>query len=144
MFETEFYTLLASGAELQALLGNSASPAIARADDSTGIFPGLLPEETPMPGVEWHLVSDLSLDSMQGVNRLSPKRLQINAYAADYMTCKRVAAAVCALIGGYQGPLSQGGYLSSVIRNGGSDVFEERPMLFRAILDFSMMYTENG
>jgi hypothetical protein len=144
MFETEFPTLLASGAKLQALLGNSASPVARRADGSTGIFPGLWPEAAPLPGLEWHVVSDRSLDSMEGVNRTSPKRVQINVYATAYLTCKQVAAAVCALIGGYQGALSQGGYLSSVIRNGVSDVFEEKPDIFRAILDFSLTYTDAG
>lgn len=144
MFETEFYQLLASGTALQSLLGNSVSPAVQRADNTTGIFPGTWPEEAPLPGVEWKIVSDRSIDTMEGVNRTSPKRVQLNVYASEYLACKQVAAAVCALLGGYRGVLSQGGYLSGVIRNGVSDVFEEKPLLYRAIINYSMMYTDNG
>lgn len=144
MFEIEFPALLGSGTALQSLLGNSISPPAMRADGTTGIFPGLLPEQVTMPAVEWHVVSDRSNDVMEGVNALSSKRVQLNSYATGYLACKQVAREICTILGGYRGGLILGGYLSSVIRNGVSDVFEEKPYLFRAIVDYSMLYTDTS
>jgi hypothetical protein len=145
MFESDFYGLLSGDETLQALLGNSTSPLATRADGKSGIYPVSLPEAGAVPAaIVWMIISGNSIDTMEGCNATGPRRIQIDVYAAEYEVAKAVAAEVKSLLCGYWGILAGGGYLSSVILNLEQDMFEDVPLLFRAILDFSLMYTDAG
>jgi hypothetical protein len=142
MFESDFYALLTSDATLQSLLGNSASPVATRGDGKSGIFPVTLPSASTLPAIVWLIISGSSIDTLQGCNLTGRKRVQLDVYAAEYETAKAVFAELKNLLCGYRGATQSGGYITSVIKNLEQDVFEEVPLLFRAILDFSMLYTE--
>lgn len=81
------YLILSGNATLQTLLGTSAS----RGDSASGIFPGMLPEETTMPAIVYTQVAGQPLqESMQGTGPLTSMRIRFSCYGDTYKKAKEL------------------------------------------------------
>jgi hypothetical protein len=81
------YSLLSTNASLQVLLGTTTS----RSDSTTGIFPGLLPEEVPMPAIVYQLIAGQPLqESLQGTGPLTSTRIRFTCYGSTYKQAREL------------------------------------------------------
>ena len=81
------YAVLVANASMQEALGSVAS----RTDSTTGIFPGLAPDEVPMPYIVYQQIAGQPLQqSMQGTGALTTARLRFSCYGTTYKQAKEL------------------------------------------------------
>lgn len=81
------YAVLSANASLQALLGTTTT----RTDSTTGMFPGLLPEEVPMPAMVYQQIAGEPLQtSMDGTGRLTTARFRFTCYGSTYKQARNL------------------------------------------------------
>jgi Protein of unknown function (DUF3168) len=135
------YDLLSNDSGLQTLLGT----ATARADKTTGVFPGLAVKEATLPNVVMTQVGAEPVTSYEGNNRLQNARLRFSCQGGSYKTAKQVAAAVKHVLSGLLATLNdgtevQGAWLVSEI-----DTTDEvlEGTVFSTHVDFSLQFVDN-
>ena len=99
------YAVLSTNADLQALLGTTTS----RSDSTTGIFPGLLPEEVPMPALVYQQIAGAPLqESLQGTGALTSTRIRFTAYGSTYKQARELGRVLNLLMISIDGTLPAG------------------------------------
>ncbi|WP_370286955.1 DUF3168 domain-containing protein [Pseudooceanicola nanhaiensis] len=114
------------------LTGDAAVAALA----TGGVNWGAHPQGQPLPAVVLFLVSGAGGHTLDGPNRLFEGRVQIDCYAQDYGTAKRLSRAVIAALDGHAGGVFQRIFWASSrdLRDATYSEAAERP--FRMSLDF--------
>jgi Protein of unknown function (DUF3168) len=107
------------------------------------VRPMMLPEGSTLPAMVFTVVATTPLASMDGVNALQTKRVQIDCYAANAPAAKQLAAALHNLLDGYKGTLSEGTLVMSSLPDQDVDSFEYDPQMFRIACDFTVKFIES-
>jgi hypothetical protein len=134
--------LLAADPGTSGILGSPA----ARADKTTGIFPGTMPEGTPMPALEYSDVHAENEMTHDGPDPFTMQRIQLSCHGASYGDAKHLARAVRQALESYTGPLGDVDMceVDSMHRISELDAFEYGPFDYMAALDFEIAYRDRA
>ncbi|WP_372804377.1 DUF3168 domain-containing protein [Paracoccus seriniphilus] len=119
------------------LLGNTAIAARVgdRVDWGEGMQGGAL------PSITLQVVSSTNQHSMQGPDRLSQSRVQVDVYAASYGEAKVLQRAVLGALDGYRGGSMQGIFHAGS-RDGREAGTSEAERPYRVSMDFMTNWSE--
>lgn len=132
--------LLAADAGVNGILGTPST----RKDGTTGIWPGTMPEGTPLPALEYndiHAENEMTLD---GPEPFTMQRISFSCHGAQYGDAKHLARAVRQALENFTGRLSEGSDVDSMHRISELDAFEYGPFDFSAVIDFEVAYRDTG
>jgi hypothetical protein len=107
------------------------------------VRPILLPEGSTYPAIVYTVVATSPLASMDGVNALQMKRMQIDCYGNNAVEAKTLCKAVHNLLDGYRGTLSEGTVIQSSLPNQDVDSFDFDLSVYRISLDFNIRFVES-
>jgi Protein of unknown function (DUF3168) len=139
MLEKGLRDLLINDVNVGPMVGGTASPFT----PGQRVRPMLLPEGTNFPAIVYQVVATNPLTSMDGVNALQMKRMQIDCYGQTAVAAKTLAQAVHNALDGYRGVLSEGTVVQSCLPNQDVDEFEFDPQVFRVACDFNIRFIES-
>ena len=108
------------------------------------VRPMMLPEGSDLPAIVFLVAATNPLTSMDGVNALQMKRMQIDCYGQNAPQAKALAQAVHNLLDGYKGTLSEGTQIQSCLPNNDVDEFDYDPQMYRVICDFNIRFIESA
>lgn len=110
------------------------------------VYFSLAPKQAPRPYVVLHKVTAAPIVTFDaGTVDLEPARFQFDSYADDYLTAKKLSAAIKTLLQDFTGQLYTGTLVQAAVANQELDSpFEEGGVgyLFRRILDITLFYKE--
>ena len=87
---TNIYALLNPVAGIQSIVGLSTSP------QSSKIYPGVAPESVALPLIEYSLVGETKISTIDGMDNEGNERIQISCHALTYDGANALADAVYA------------------------------------------------
>ena len=131
MFEKGLRNLIINDSTVGPLVGNQR------------VRPVMLPEGSDLPAIVYTVVATTPLTSMDGVNALQTKRVQLDVYAANAPAAKQLAAALHNLLDAYKGTLSEGTKVLSCLPDQDVDSFEYDPQMYRIACDFTIKFIES-
>jgi hypothetical protein len=102
MLVEAIYQLLKNDSGVKGVIGT-------RTDGTSGIFPGVAPEEIKPPFVEFQQIGAEPVTSFEGNNAFQKANFQFNCTAADFLTAHKLSAAVKNVFGGLFGTFGNGG-----------------------------------
>jgi hypothetical protein len=139
MLEKGLRDLLINDVNVGPMVGGTASPFA----PGQRVRPMLLPEGTTFPAIVYQVVATNPLTSMDGVNALQMKRMQIDCYGQNAVSAKTLAQAVHLALDGFRGVLSEGTLVQSCLPNQDVDEFEFDPQVYRVACDFNIRFIES-
>lgn len=104
------------------------------------IYPVLMKEKSKQPSIVYQTISMTPVDSLDGQNALTKKRIQFDCYSTTYGEVKRLEAAVISALAGFRGTLSDGTVVQSLMLSLSVDLYEQDSLLYRVTLDFEAWY----
>jgi hypothetical protein len=138
MLSEGLYALLASSDSVTAITGTAQT----RKDQTTGIFPGQMPESTPLPALVYSQLAASGLTSLDGANVFHTARMQFTCYGSAYADAKRLASAIKTALEGLHQTLPDGTEVDHAELNGELDQFEDAPYSFSTALDLTFAFRE--
>lgn len=126
MIEQGIYTLLAANSSIVAMVGTRISPVV-------------LPENSSLPALTFHVVAGASTPTFEtgGQQRL---RLEFNCWGATYLDAITLRNTLVSALNGYQGLLSDGTYLQNANQLQNADFFDHDARLYRAMVEFYLYF----
>lgn len=112
---------------------------------STRIYPGRLPQQTPMPAISYEFVSGseiLPINAQAG-GALMKSRVQVTALAKSYSDCKAVLEAVRKAVLYQRGRISGVQVISITRDTVGPDLRDDELGLYLQGVDYVVVHDEN-
>ena len=128
MIEQGIQSLLSSAAAVSTLV-------------STRIYPVFVPQDSPLPCLSYQVVSGSSDYSVDGTAEIW-KRIQFDAWGAQYADVKNIQNAVHAVLDGYNGVLPDGTLVWGAFRGLELDEFEADARIYRSMTEYSFHFVE--
>ncbi len=127
MIEQGIHDLLLADTAVSGLIGNR-------------LYPLMLPEAAMFPAASYQLISAIEQYTLDGPLGLTQARLQIDAWGQTYGSAKILAAAIHAVLNGYDGTLDEGTAVFEIERDQATDGFDPNSRLYRVQSDFMILY----
>jgi hypothetical protein len=131
MIEKGLRDLLCADATVGPMVGNQR------------VRPMMLPEGSDLPAIVYLLIATSPLTSMDGVNALQMKRIQLDCYGKNGAAAKALAKAVHNLLDGYRGFLSEGTEVQSCLPNQDIDLYDSDRKSYCVHCDFNVRFIES-
>lgn len=139
MFVEGLFKLISSNGPIAALLGT------ARSDKTPGVFPVIAPNEATMPYIVYLQVSGQQVQSLAGANALTKASFRFQSYGANYKQAKQLTTAICGLLNGFTGTLTDGSRVQQTIKGNEAETAEPIPhgTIYGVHVDFEFWYIAN-
>jgi hypothetical protein len=140
MLSEGLWGLLSSTDSITALIGTPDT----RSDHTSGIFPVLMPNATPMPALVISQIAGGGDNTMDGASGLRTARIQFTAHGSNYLQSKTLAKAVRDLLDGIKTTCSDDDRteidLGEVVVE--LDAFQVAPFEYQTPLDIQFWFRE--
>lgn len=133
--EQAFFARLAADATIVALIGDGASP------ESICLYPARTPQEPAFPCVIYRRISAVREQDFDGPAGFCRARFQFDILSEDYATGRAVADALRLSLDGFTGMMGTVPVYGIELENE-QEQAEDKPDLYRTIMDFVITYKE--
>jgi hypothetical protein len=140
MLQDGIYALLAASAAVQAVIGTPGT----RADTTTGVFKGQMPEAATLPCVVYSEVHGEGFMTHDGPDPMQFARISLSCYGSEYTDSKRLARAVRQVLEAFTGVLADGTVIGNIQRKSEMDTFADAPSSFVTPVDFDVTHIDAG
>ena len=130
MIQNGIFNLLSTNGSIAALIGSNPAR----------IFPVLLPQDSVLPALTYHLVAE-PVDPTFTTSGMARARIQFDAWGDSYSDAASLRAALTTVLHGLKGTLSDGTIVDNTLLLGATDFFEDDPRQFRCMSEFYMWTT---
>ncbi|CAM3091725.1 DUF3168 domain-containing protein [Paracoccus nototheniae] len=94
------------------------------------IFWGIAPQSTAYPRISLFIISGADAPHLQGTDGLWTYRVQVDCYAADRPTSRRLSRAIITLLNGHRAGGFRGIFIDGVSREGREETANDKPYRF--------------
>lgn len=139
--------LAGNNAAVQAAILDQAAIAAGsttRSDKTNGIFPGIIPEQTPAPIIAFGYAHEENQMTMDGPDALTICELQFGVQGTGYAQVKHLARALRECFEEFTGALTDGSQVDSIHRISETDTFQEGPFFHLTVVEFRAWYRDLG
>lgn len=116
-----------------------------RSDNTTGIFPALMPEDTPLPAIVYAQVGTPWADnSLDGAQACQAKRIEFSCYGRVYGDAKGTARAIRSALVGLHQTLGDSEHteVDDIRLVSEIDLFEYDPFMYRTVVDLEIVFRD--
>lgn len=105
-----------------------------------GGFYAQLPKLQALPCWSYLYVSDVPTYTLQGVDNLTNRRLQIDVFGDTDVNTLTLATAIDQVLSGYAGTLSESTVVQGIFRTNVIDFFDPDARTYRRLLEYSVWF----